>query len=109
MVEAACAAPRQLLSSEYVPVTGTSPTPNGARVGRVLRARFVEFTFTMGDPDLAVELVMPLDEFTSFCWERCCVVDAASVAAADAFAALLRTRPEFAGVFAPLPVVEERI
>ncbi len=30
-------------------------------------ARFVEFEFAIGDPELAVELVMQFDQFREFC------------------------------------------
>ncbi len=39
----------------YVRVTGT------------LQERFVEFEFAIGDPELAVELVMQFDQFREFC------------------------------------------
>lgn len=31
------------------------------------RSEFVEFAFSIGDPDLAVELVLPFEEFLEFC------------------------------------------
>lgn len=31
------------------------------------RDTFIEFEFAIDDPELAVELVMPFEEFTSFC------------------------------------------
>ena len=31
------------------------------------RDAYVEFEFSLGDPDLAVELVLPFDEFMTFC------------------------------------------
>jgi len=38
----------------WVKVTGT-------------RGRFIEFDFTVGDPDLTVELIMPYEAFVDFC------------------------------------------
>lgn len=32
-----------------------------------IRRQFVEFEFTVGDPDLTVELIMPHDAFEEFC------------------------------------------
>lgn len=32
-----------------------------------IRRQFVEFEFTVGDPDLTVELIMPRDAFEEFC------------------------------------------
>lgn len=43
-------------------VTGISP------------ANTVEFTFVYGDPDLSVELVLPLPAFREFCSENGCLV-----------------------------------
>ena len=42
-------------NKSYVRVTGT------------LQERFVEFEFAIGDPELAVELVMTIDQFHQFC------------------------------------------
>lgn len=39
----------------YVRVTGTQ------------RQRFVEFEFSLGDPALAVEMIMPFEAFEEFC------------------------------------------
>jgi len=46
-------------------VTGISP------------ADVIEFTFVYGDPDLAVELVLPVTAFREFCIENGCRVFAA--------------------------------
>lgn len=37
------------------------------RVTQVLRNRFVEFEYSIGDPVLCVELVLPFPEFEQFC------------------------------------------
>lgn len=37
------------------------------RVTGIRRAKFVEFDFTVGDPNLTVGLVMPFDAFEEFC------------------------------------------
>ncbi|MFJ4373973.1 phenol hydroxylase subunit [Pseudomonas japonica] len=41
--------------ARYVRITGTQ------------RQRFVEFEFSLGDPELAVEMIMPFDAFEEFC------------------------------------------
>ncbi len=37
------------------------------RITKVLRNRFVEFEYSIGDPTLCVELVLPFPEFEQFC------------------------------------------
>jgi phenol hydroxylase P0 protein len=37
------------------------------RVTGTRQERFVEFEFAIGDPELAVELVMTFEQFTHFC------------------------------------------
>ncbi len=37
------------------------------RVTNVLRNRFVEFEYSIGDPSLCAELVLPFSEFEEFC------------------------------------------
>jgi phenol hydroxylase P0 protein len=37
------------------------------RVTGMLKAKYVEFDFSIGDPTLYVELVLPFDQFNSFC------------------------------------------
>ena len=37
------------------------------RVRRVIRNSFVEFDFAINDPELFVELILPLDAFEIFC------------------------------------------
>ena len=49
-----------VMPNPYVRVTGT------------LDERFVEFEFSIGDPVLAAELVLPFEQFHEFC-ERHCV------------------------------------
>ncbi len=41
--------------------------PCFVRVTGTRDARFVEFEFAIGDPELAVELVMQFDQFREFC------------------------------------------
>jgi phenol hydroxylase P0 protein len=41
--------------------------PCFVRVTGTLAERFVEFEFAIGDPELAVELVMQFDQFREFC------------------------------------------
>ncbi len=41
--------------------------PCFVRVTGTLEQRFVEFEFAIGDPALAVELVLQLDQFRQFC------------------------------------------
>lgn len=37
------------------------------RVTKVLHNRFVEFEYSIGDPTLCAELVLPFPEFSEFC------------------------------------------
>lgn len=37
------------------------------RVNNIYHDKFVEFDFSINEPDLAVELVLPLDQFKDFC------------------------------------------
>ncbi|MBM7456770.1 phenol hydroxylase P0 protein [Oceanisphaera litoralis] len=37
------------------------------RVTGTQRQRFVEFEFSVGDPELAVDMIMPLQAFEEFC------------------------------------------
>ena len=53
--------------SETAPIGCSSPFVS---VSRIVRGRFVEFAYTHGDPDLAIELIMPPQVFTEFCRER---------------------------------------
>ncbi|WP_105029437.1 MULTISPECIES: phenol hydroxylase subunit [unclassified Limnobacter] len=41
--------------------------PRYVRVTGTLNNRFVEFEFSIGDPELCVELVMQFDQFREFC------------------------------------------
>ncbi|WP_341709793.1 phenol hydroxylase subunit [Limnobacter sp.] len=41
--------------------------PRYVRVTGTLNDRFVEFEFSIGDPELCVELVMQFDQFREFC------------------------------------------
>lgn len=36
----------------------------------IQRDRFVEFEFSVGDPDLAVEMIMPVSAFEEFCQQH---------------------------------------
>ncbi|WOK35817.1 phenol hydroxylase subunit [Sphingomonas sp. C3-2] len=58
------------------------------RVTGIRRARYVEFDYVHGDPDLAVELVMPLAAFDTFCTEQHCAIAAASPEARAALSRL---------------------
>ncbi|VWB80485.1 MULTISPECIES: phenol hydroxylase subunit [Burkholderia cepacia complex] len=52
-----------------VPVQNPGTVP-GACFVRVLgtrNERFIEFEFSIGDPDLAVEMIMPIPYFEEFC------------------------------------------
>lgn len=42
-------------STCFIHVTGTQ------------RGKYIEFEFSMGDPDLAVEMIMPVKAFEEFC------------------------------------------
>lgn len=48
-----------------------------AVVRNVTAANVVEFDFVYGDPDLTVELVLPVPAFQDFCIENGCLVTAA--------------------------------
>jgi hypothetical protein len=54
----------------------------------VRRSQYIEFDFIMGDPDLSVELVMPMNAFRDFCRERQCEVVATDAASIQALVAL---------------------
>jgi len=41
--------------------------PCFVRVTGTRDARYVEFEFSVGDPELAVELILDFDQFTEFC------------------------------------------
>ncbi len=43
------------------------PTKRYVRLTQVRADGFVEFEFAIGDPDLAVELILPTDAFRDFC------------------------------------------
>jgi phenol hydroxylase P0 protein len=48
-------------------VTSFDPGQRFVRLTRVRPDGFVEFEFAIGDPDLAVELILPLDAYHHFC------------------------------------------
>ena len=48
------------------PTNATTPI-RYVRVTGTLNERFVEFEFAIGDPELAVELVMQFEQFQQFC------------------------------------------
>lgn len=52
-----------------------------------VRGRFVLFEFTLGDPDLMVEMIMPVDALLEFCDAQHAVLDVADEAI-GAFTAL---------------------
>lgn len=66
----------------------TTPVDMSRRMIRVTgwRSGFVEFEFTLGDPLLTVELVMPPAAFTAFCAQQ-----HATVALPDAIARRIAT------------------
>lgn len=45
----------------------SQPLPAFARVTALRRQCFVEFEYMVGDPDLVVELILPLPAFREFC------------------------------------------
>lgn len=49
--------------------------PAFVRVTGIRRRRFVEFEYMVGDPDLNVELIMPLPAFTEFCDQQKVIVE----------------------------------
>ncbi|WP_235212723.1 phenol hydroxylase subunit [Burkholderia paludis] len=50
-----------------VPNPGVVPDACFVRVLGMRNGRFVEFEFSIGDPDLAVEMIMPTPLFEAFC------------------------------------------
>lgn len=56
--------------------------PRYVRVTRVRDQRFVEFDFSIGDPSLFVELVLPFAQFQQFC-QRNQVVEVSAEQAAQ--------------------------
>lgn len=49
------------------PKTTVDETKKFVRVTGVLHDKFTEFEFSVGDPNLYVELVLPFDQFQDFC------------------------------------------
>jgi hypothetical protein len=49
--------------------------PAFVRVIGIRRRRFVEFEYMVGDPDLNVELIMPIPAFTEFCEQQKVVLE----------------------------------
>lgn len=47
-----------------------SPLRSFVQVTGLRQGRFVEFTFTLGDEDLSVDLILPRAAFDAFCAER---------------------------------------
>ena len=43
------------------------PGQRYVRVTKVLHDKYVEFEFSIGDPTINVELVLPFEHFTKFC------------------------------------------
>ena len=54
-------------NTEALTDLGIDLTKAVARVTDHRADNFVEFEFTLGDPDLTVELVLPLENFEQFC------------------------------------------
>lgn len=46
---------------------GFDPARRYVRLTQVRSDGFVEFEFAIGDPDLAVELILPADAYRAFC------------------------------------------
>lgn len=42
-------------------------TTKYVRIRRTVRERFVEFDFAINDPELFVELILPIEAFETFC------------------------------------------
>lgn len=55
---------------------GPLPQQLQAVITGITPAQVIEFTFVYGDPDLAVELVLPLPAFREFCSENACRISA---------------------------------
>lgn len=47
--------------------TAPAEPPRFVRVTGTRDGRFVEFEFSIGDPELAVELILPFEQFREFC------------------------------------------
>ncbi|VVO76169.1 hypothetical protein PS862_01588 [Pseudomonas fluorescens] len=43
------------------------PNPCFVRITGTQRQRFIEFEFSVGDPELSVEMIMPVQAFEEFC------------------------------------------
>ena len=77
------------------PITRPCPVPAGRPklqtvVRNVTDNGIVEFDFIYGDPDLSVELVLPIAAFQEFCLENGCLVTAADPAASHAVLRLVK-------------------
>lgn len=62
------------------PLTGVPPFDTAKRYVRLTQVRadgFVEFEFAIGDPELAVELILPADAYRDFCRDNHAVLIAA--------------------------------
>ena len=55
------------VSRDRASATTLTGLPCYVRVTGTLQERFVEFEFAIGDPALAVELVMQFEQFRQFC------------------------------------------
>ncbi|SJM50535.1 hypothetical protein FM111_02515 [Brevundimonas diminuta 3F5N] len=87
------------------PITRPSPFSSGRpKLQTVVRNLtdngIVEFDFIYGDPDLSVELVLPVIAFREFCLENGCLVTAADPAASHVVLRLVKDGP----AVAPEPV-----
>lgn len=49
--------------------------PTFVRVTGIRRGRFIEFEYMVGDPDLCVELIMPIPAFAEFCERQNATID----------------------------------
>jgi len=54
-------------ASNNTPARDASKQTYYVRVTGVRNGRFVEFDFSIGDPNLFVELILPFDQFKAFC------------------------------------------
>nr|WP_314433120.1 phenol hydroxylase subunit [uncultured Brevundimonas sp.] len=74
------------------PVSGSRPKLQTV-VRQVTAGGVVEFDFIYGDPDLSVELVLPVAAFREFCLENGCLVTAADRTASHAVLRLVKDGP----------------
>lgn len=73
------------ISSPGAPPAGNSPpAPCFVRVTNADRRGYVEFQFSIGDPELYLEMTLPPAAFAEFCAAHCAThLDAAAARAVD--------------------------